>query len=79
MLLIICSRPANKNSETKALGCSINSLIYGSILYFIIVCAILAEYILSTLSSILNMNSIDEKVRRFEDYYDEANIRSQLI
>ena len=41
--------------------------------YFIIVGAILAEYILSTLSSILNMNSIDEKVPEcFEDYYDKG-------
>ena len=48
--------------------------------YFIIVGAILAEYILSTLSSILNMNSIDEKVPEgFEDYYDKGKYsRSQL-
>jgi len=48
--------------------------------YFIIVGAILAEYILSTLSSMLNMNSIDEKVPEgFEDYYDKGKYsRSQL-
>ena len=57
---------------------SINSM--DQYFYFIIVGAILAEYILSTLSSILNMNSIDEKVPEgFEDYYDKGKYsRSQL-
>ena len=48
--------------------------------YFIIVGAILAEYILSTLSSILNMHSIDEKVPEgFEDYYDKGIKKEESI
>ena len=42
------------------------------IYYFIIIGALLVEYLLSTISSILNMNSISENVPDgFEDYYDE--------
>ncbi|MBA64813.1 MAG: peptidase M48 [Candidatus Marinimicrobia bacterium] len=42
------------------------------IYYYIIIGALLVEYLLSTISSILNMNSISENVPDgFEDYYDE--------
>ena len=48
--------------------------------YFIIIGAIIFEYDLSTLSSVLNMNSIDEIIPEgFEDYYDKQKYaKSQL-
>ena len=40
--------------------------------YLIIMGALIIEYVLSTLSSILNMNSITEEVPDgFQDYYDQ--------
>jgi STE24 endopeptidase len=40
--------------------------------YIIIIGALLFEYILSTVSSVLNMNSITESVPEgFQDHYDE--------
>ena len=48
--------------------------------YFIIIGAIIFEYVLSTLSSVLNMNSIDERIPEgFENYYDKKKYaKSQL-
>ena len=43
--------------------------------YFIIIGAIIFEYVLSTFSSVLNMNSIDERIPEgFENYYDKKNM-----
>ena len=40
--------------------------------YYIIVGALIFEYTLSTVSSVLNMNSIDENIPSgFENYYDK--------
>mgnify|MGYP000316540318 FL=1 len=40
--------------------------------YYIIVGAIIFEYVLSTLSSVLNMNNIDKDIPSgFENYYDK--------
>ena len=48
--------------------------------YFIIIGAIIFEYALSTLSSFLNMNNIDEDIPEgFENYYDQKKYaKSQL-
>lgn len=48
--------------------------------YYIIVGALIFEYTLSTLSSVLNMNSIDENIPNgFENYYDKKKYsKSQL-
>ena len=48
--------------------------------YYIIVGALIFEYTLSTLSSVLNMNSIDENIPSgFEKYYDKKKYsKSQL-
>ncbi len=48
--------------------------------YFIIIGAIIFEYVLSTFSSVLNMNSIDERIPEgFENYYDKKKYaKSQL-
>ena len=48
--------------------------------YYIIVGALIFEYTLSTVSSVLNMNSIDENIPSgFENYYDKKKYsKSQL-
>ena len=49
------------------------------IYYFIIISALMGEYLLSTVSAVLNMNSITEDVpEQFRDVYDsEEYARSQ--